>query len=96
MTQPGLFPPQTIFGDRDGETFDPRKDRVRLNRQAAAVYSFMIDGKWRTLHEISLVIDAPEASVSARLRDLRKDKFGGYVVERRRRSVGTHEYRVLV
>lgn len=37
---------------------------------------------------------AAVASISARLRDLRKPKFGGYVVERRRRTVGTWEYRV--
>jgi hypothetical protein len=57
----------------------------------------MIDGQWRTLAEISAVIRCPEASVSARLRDLRKNKFGGYLVERRRRGAerrGLFEYRV--
>jgi hypothetical protein len=53
----------------------------------------MADGFWYTLQEISLAVKAPEASVSARLRDLRKPPFN-LIVERRRRSAGTHEYRV--
>ena len=40
------------------------------------------DGKPRTLAEISAATGDPQASVSARLRDLRKEKFGGYIVTR--------------
>jgi hypothetical protein len=38
----------------------------------------------------------PEASISARLRDFRKEQFGKHVVERRRRSQGQWEYRLIV
>lgn len=48
------------------------------------VLSLMSDGKWRTLSEIHEAVGGTEASVSARLRDLRKPKFGGYTVLRRR------------
>lgn len=57
----------------------------------------MNDGKWRTLSEISALTGDGEASISARLRDLRKDEFGGLNVDRRRRgdeSRGLFEYRV--
>jgi len=79
----------------DGQTYEPAKDKSRLNAQTRRVYSAMADGCWRTLAEISTETGDPEASVSARLRDLRKSRFGGYCVERRRRGDGgLFEYRL--
>lgn len=82
----------------DGETFVEELDGSRLRRQLALVRGLMADGRWRTLEQISTATDAPAPSVSARLRDLRKEKFGGHVVERRRcgETSGLFEYRVLL
>jgi hypothetical protein len=55
----------------------------------------MLDGTWRTLEGIRSTVGGSEAGISARLRDLRKPRFGGYGVERRRVSGGLFEYRVL-
>lgn len=84
--QPLLFDwtPPAITGDRDGETFDSKHDGKRLNRQAADVFALMKDGEWRPLWKIAKITGHPEASISARLRDFRKPKFGGYTVERKR------------
>jgi len=79
----------------DGETFDQARDGKRLNKQQRAVTEVMLDGKWRTLKHIAMTIGAPEASVSARLRDLRKVRNGSYIVERRYITKGLYEYRVL-
>lgn len=79
----------------DGETFDIKRDGNRLRRQLDAVRNLMADGLWRTLRQISHNTGYPEASVSARLRDLRKSKFGSYVVERRYVERGLFEYRVI-
>jgi hypothetical protein len=54
----------------------------------------MLDGQWRTLSQIVLHVGGSEAGVSARLRDLRKQKFGAYTVNGRRRSGGLWEYQV--
>jgi hypothetical protein len=78
----------------DGATFDPIQDAERLTRQLDSVRQWMLSHGWQALAEISAGTSYPEASVSARLRDLRKPKFGGYVVHRRRRTAGTWEYRV--
>lgn len=79
----------------DGETYDPERDHDRLGMQLRAVCEFMLDGRWRTLGEISLALRRyPEASISARLRDLRKPRFGGWTVERRYAGGGIWEYRV--
>ena len=56
------------------------------NSQLGAVLRLMDDGEFRTLESISVTVGAPEASVSARLRDLRKSQFGGFNVTRRSRT----------
>ena len=77
----------------DGKTYEP-SDGPRLGAQLAQVASLMRDGQWRTLYEIAHATGCPEQSVSARLRDLRKPRYGGYTVERQRCKVGVFVYRV--
>ena len=102
MMQPDLLdcppPPiaQRLSGDRDGNTFDHKRDVKRLNRQTFDVYNYVAYPKvWRSLKEISEATGHPEASVSARLRDLRKPKFGGFEIERRHVSKGLWQYRFV-
>lgn len=90
------YVPPRICGDRDGETFSRGRDGTRLNAQAQDVFGLMQDGHWRTLAEISAITGHPEASVSARLRDLRKPHLGGFTVDRRHISKGVWAYRVIV
>jgi len=84
----------------DGPDLEP-EDEVRLTGQLQRVRMVMADGRWRTLAEIAELSSVPtrkvssEAGISARLRDFRKARFGGHVVERRRRSQGLWEYRIL-
>ena len=82
----------------DGQTIDDGIDHGRLSRQHALVFAAMRAGAWMTLRQVAQLTGAPEASVSARLRDFRKPKFGGHKVERRRAQAeaGTHEYRLIV
>jgi len=79
----------------DGVTYDPALDHNRLTKQLGRVWQAMSDRKWRTLRQLSRAADAPEASVSARLRDLRKPKFGGHDVEHRRTDDGLWHYRMV-
>ncbi len=69
-------------------------DRGRLRVQLNMVRALMSDGIWRTLAEIETLTGYPQASISARLRDLRKRKFGGYEVKRRRKGRAQFEYAV--
>jgi hypothetical protein len=79
----------------DGPDLQPA-DEVRLSGQLARVRTVMSGGAWLTLAEIAeRAAGSSEAGVSARLRDLRKPRFGGHTVERRRRTQGLWEYRVL-
>ena len=94
MTQAELFPGATLPRfDGPGVTL---RDRERLATQLERVRNLMLDGRWRTLEAIRQAVGGSEAGVSARLRDLRKDRFGGYTVNRRRvADGGLHEYQVL-
>jgi hypothetical protein len=85
-----------------GRTYDATLDAQRLGAQLTRVIQAMSDGKWRTLSEIQARILAmhakrdPEASLSARLRDIRK-LYGEPAMESRRRVEngidGLWEYR---
>lgn len=81
--------------DFDGDTYDHDRDHGRLARQLGRVRRYLMDGEWHTLRDISHATGDPEASVSARIRDLRKDKFGGYRIERRVQGSGGHLYRLV-
>ena len=78
-----------------GDTYDEDRDGERLSRQARVVFDLMQDGKWRTLADIAARTKEPEASISARLRDLRKERNGSYRVEREYLAGGIWQYRVL-
>lgn len=80
----------------DGSTYQHERDSSRLGDQMAAVLSVMSDGKWRTLAGIASETNAPEASVSARLRDLRKPRFGGHTVNREYLQRGLFQYQLVV
>jgi hypothetical protein len=84
-----------LEGHRDGATYDPAEDFKRLNRQMRAVALVLWDGNWHTLADISRATGHPEASISARIRDLRKPKFGGHIVTTKRLPGGNglHIYR---
>ena len=90
-----------IEGFRDGATFQPSLDLHRLNTQARTIFTFttVTEPFWHTLTDISRATGYPEASVSARLRDFRKERFGGHTVLRRRASHddgGLWEYKVIM
>ncbi len=85
-----------------GPAYCPTLDAARLESQLDRIREFMLDGQWRTLHNIQEALEYPESSISAQLRHLRKTRFGCYRVEKRRRrdkygyDTGMYEYRVQV
>jgi len=80
----------------DPARFDgPEIDSERLSGQIWRVWSLMSDHQWRTVDYIAYEVAAPPNSVQAQLRNLRKARFGAYLVERRRQGEsGLYEYRV--
>ncbi len=78
-----------LFG---GSTYSAPRDFDRLGSQLDRVEALMADGAWRSLSGIRERCGGGEASISARLRDLRKL---GKTVERRHVKGGLWEYRVV-
>ncbi len=80
----------------DGATYSPVKDHVRLTGLLHRVFAVMSDGNWHRLSELANRCNGSEASTSARIRDLRKDKFGGFQVDRKRHTKGLFLYRLVL
>ena len=78
-----------------GPAYVKELDKVRIDSQMRRVYDAMIEGDWHSLAELAYLTNDPESSISAQMRHLRKPRFGGWIVEKRRRTVGTWEYRLL-
>jgi hypothetical protein len=91
---------ETLFNqDFQGKAYVREFDHSRLKGQAINVFNLMKDNKWRTLNEIHNILNYPEASISATLRDFRKEHFGGHTVNRQRRgnpTQGLHEYQLII
>lgn len=68
----------------DGETFDPAQDGERLTGQLGRVFGAMRGGRWLSLGSLAVIVVGSEGGVAARLRDLRKERFGGWEIERKR------------
>lgn len=78
----------------DGSTYDAKRDSNRLGDQYLRVLNAMSDGKWHTLNELSEQTGDGIASISARLRDMRKERFGSHKVEREYVGGGLFQYRL--
>ena len=81
-----------------GRTYHAARDHDRLSRQYDHVFAIMRDGKPRSLLDIRKTLYRrynriePTQSISARLRDMRKARFGGHAVERSYEGGGTWLY----
>jgi hypothetical protein len=66
--------------------------RVARRRQRDVLCDVMLSARqcetWLTLDELAKLTHYPPASISAQLRHLRKQEYGGYAVEKRPRVVG--------
>ena len=82
----------------DGEDFVAARDEARLSTQHQRVRHAALnwDGGWFTMPEMAAKTGDPAGSVERQVRYLRAARFGGYDVEKRHRSGGTFEYRVMV
>lgn len=81
--------------DFAGDTYDAARDGARLGSHLERVLALMQDGGWWTLVDLATEAGCSEASASARLRDLRKPKFGGHHVERKHVENGLWKYRLV-
>ena len=84
------------FPHRDGSTYQHARDGKRLHCQHHRVLAALRGGRWWTLRELHEQTGDPEASISARLRDLRKPRFGSHCIQREYVERGLFRYRLAV
>lgn len=78
----------------DGETYQPELDFARLSSQLQKVRWLLLHprGMRWTLEQLASLTGGSEAGVSARVRDLRKQKHGSFDVQHERRDSGLWVY----
>jgi len=81
--------------DFDGDDYQPARDKQRLTTGLHKVRMYMENAGWKTIMQISDDLDMYSPSVSAMLRDLRKERFGGRTVDRRYVMNGIYEYYLM-
>ena len=80
----------------DGSDYTPEKDDERLDKQIDRVKKACRSGVPMTLAAISKETGDPEASISAQLRHLRKEKHGSHSVDKIHVSHGLYLYKVTL
>jgi hypothetical protein len=78
----------------DGDDYQSDRDKPRLTGQIKSVFEVISDQEWWSVRRISKHTGAPEPSVSAQLRNLRKERFGGHTIEREYRGSGLYLFRL--
>lgn len=88
-----LPPPERRFL---GDTYEAQQDCRRLTKQLLSVWRVFDRHRdeWLTLSHIAQEAGCPEASASARYRDLKRPAFGAWPMQRDRRPGGLHVYRM--
>ena len=78
----------------DGSDYDHKRDGIRLTGQLERVFDVMKSGEWITLRQLADRAKCPEASASAQMRNLRKERFGSFSVEKKYDHFGVFLYRL--
>lgn len=63
-----------------------------MTGQVKRVFELMQDGVARTLDEVANALGISEGSAGARIRDLRKPRFGGHTVNRAKLDTSKNVY----
>ena len=75
----------------DGFTYRRELDEARLTSNLRRVLWCLLNGEWWTLAQLrcGCLGRCSEAGVSARIRDLRKPRFGGFTINHRRQETNS-------
>ena len=65
-----------------GSNYEHERDAPRLTTQHDRIFNVMKDAIPRPLKEIAALTGDPESSISAQLRHMKKERFGGHAIEK--------------
>lgn len=94
MKRPAAPPPPIAF---DGETYDYPIDFRRMDTLSIRVWAFMVDNRWHYPAEMEDHFDNKHtwASISARARDFRKEKWNENLMLSEPRGKGLFRYQLI-
>lgn len=72
-----------------------RAESARLDSLRERIRECLRSGGWWTLRELETVVGGHGTGVSAKLRDLRKPRYGGHTIEAERVCAGLWRYRMV-
>jgi hypothetical protein len=75
-------------------TWDEQRDGARIAKQRDDIWNAIRDGNWYTLSQLEQTTGHPQSSISARLRDFRKARYGSHRIERGYVDRGLWQYRL--
>jgi hypothetical protein len=62
---------------------------------AVLLHAMQANPEWRTLEQLAAVTGITAFSLGSQLRNLRKARYGGHAIEKRRLNEGHYEYRLV-
>ena len=80
----------------NGSDYQQGRDSQRLGIQLSKIYNLMKDGIHRSLSQIEAATGEPQASISAQLRHLRKERFGSHTVNKNYLGEGLYTYQLII
>ena len=78
----------------DGDDYQTERDKPRLTDQLQNIKLHMENKGFVRVSDIARKFGYPEPSVSAQIRNLRKERFGSRTVTRRYRGNGIYEFKL--
>lgn len=75
------------------EQNEKQQEWRHTGKQQHDVYNVMKDQQWHSLEDVYSKVGGRQTSVSACIRNLRKEAYGGFIVERAREN-GEYLYRL--
>lgn len=76
------------------EQNEKQQEWRHTGKQQLDVYNVMKDQQWHSLEDVYRKVGGRQTSVSACIRNLRKQNYGGFIIERARED-GEYLYRLL-
>jgi hypothetical protein len=70
-------------------------DRKRLKSQRSGVWNILRDHRWHPLTIFKQKVKGSDSSITARIRDARKKKYGGHIIQCARDAAGVYRYRLV-
>jgi len=79
-----------------GDDYQKPRDHTRLKNQLETILDLLKKGSWYSLPQLSEMTGYMTSSISAQIRNARKERNGGYTIEKKYIENGLYLYRLVL